>query len=521
VVHLLCRGEFLVDQPLLTVDKQSGLVIVTPEGKEAKTTFNRLFYDESRDESVVSCKPLTGRSPSPHLLCLLSRFSSFSKTNSWQRTFTFPSVAHQIRVHLQYLGHPIPNDPLYALESVWSANVNNAKGGIDLTPAENPIYTPDYHPPAKEAPSSPTTATPEPSSSSTQAPAAEKEETIEGVDTDGVEHAKRIVAQRMTVLQEKKRAAEEAEEEKKTGVKAEKKLMPRELGSDIGSSSPIKLSQEAIEIIRRLRRMKDEMEDWARSVGNRSFLFLSSSRFKEAIQLCLPLIIFLVIFGSGWLVLRWKDVVLYTKEASASPAIIHSLQTRFDNDPSLPVNRHTGSEAFTTNPESSDPSAATTVTTVELTSTPPASSSSTADAPSAPDAAPSKPSKFIPPPGFCPQCFIPLAPDPDPDRLFIYLHALRYKTSYGHFETGMPVWAREDWNGEEGWEVRAKGQGKGGQVKEGEVVKKVTVRESGEVVEEVVGGEGEEEEDGKKKGGLGWRERKERRRSLSQEERCS
>lgn len=33
---------------------------------------------------------------------------------------------------------------------------------------------------------------------------------------------------------------------------------------------------------------------------------------------------------------------------------------------------------------------------------------------------------FTPPEGFCSVCYIPLAPDPDPDRLFIYLHARRF-----------------------------------------------------------------------------------------------
>ena len=56
------RGLITVDKPLLTVDKASGLVIVHPEGKEAKTTFERQFYDEARNESVVECKPFTGRS---------------------------------------------------------------------------------------------------------------------------------------------------------------------------------------------------------------------------------------------------------------------------------------------------------------------------------------------------------------------------------------------------------------------------------------------------------------------------
>lgn len=92
-------------------------------------------------------------------------------------------------------------------------------------------------------------------------------------------------------------------------------------------------------------------------------------------------------------------------------------------------------------------------------------------------------------------CYIPLAPDPDPDRIFIYLHAVRYSTSYGEFETGLPVWAREDWNGDDGWEGRAKGQGKGGEVEKEVVVGKV---ESQEVVEEVRASQKEKESEEQK-----------------------
>lgn len=35
-----------------------GLVIVTPEGKEAKTIFKRLSYDAKRGQSVVHCECL-------------------------------------------------------------------------------------------------------------------------------------------------------------------------------------------------------------------------------------------------------------------------------------------------------------------------------------------------------------------------------------------------------------------------------------------------------------------------------
>jgi tRNA pseudouridine32 synthase len=46
---------------------------------------------------------------------------------------------------------------------------------------------------------------------------------------------------------------------------------------------------------------------------------------------------------------------------------------------------------------------------------------------------------------YCPECYLPLHPDPKPERLYIFLHALRYTTSLGCFETEMPEWSMEDW----------------------------------------------------------------------------
>lgn len=52
--------------------------------KEAHTEFELLKYSKEKDESIVLCKPFTGRT-------------------------------HQIRIHLARLGHPIINDPFYNL----------------------------------------------------------------------------------------------------------------------------------------------------------------------------------------------------------------------------------------------------------------------------------------------------------------------------------------------------------------------------------------------------------------------
>jgi len=57
------------------------------------------------------------------------------------------------------------------------------------------------------------------------------------------------------------------------------------------------------------------------------------------------------------------------------------------------------------------------------------------------------------PPGFCDECFVPVAEDPDPETLFIFLHALRYSTpKLGAWSTPLPRWAGSKWEGDwRGW----------------------------------------------------------------------
>ncbi|GAA5963004.1 hypothetical protein JCM3765_006748 [Sporobolomyces pararoseus] len=97
-----CFGEFpeegvVCEEPLLTLDKQIGVNVVHPQGRESKTIFKRMSYDSRSNTSVVHCKPITGRT-------------------------------HQIRVHLQFLGHPIANDPIYQNSRAWGDSLG--KGGV-------------------------------------------------------------------------------------------------------------------------------------------------------------------------------------------------------------------------------------------------------------------------------------------------------------------------------------------------------------------------------------------------------
>ncbi|EPQ55476.1 pseudouridine synthase [Gloeophyllum trabeum ATCC 11539] len=271
------RGQFpeeevTCEQPLLCVDRQMGLNVVHPEGKEAKTIFKRLHYDENTDSSVLHCRPLTGRS-------------------------------HQIRVHLQYLGYPIANDPIYSEARIWGPNLG--KNGIDTIPTEE-------------------RAAPAPPSHLTGALSVNPES---------------------------------------------RKLLPRETGHDIGMGSPVPLSAEAVRIITRLRNMKDEDEDWS----------------------------------------RWRDVVFLAKGRLAPQNIMQR--------PLPPPHRR---ERGVIDPEPQD--------------------IHSKDA-SQPETYSEKAEHVR----FCPECYLPLHPDPKPEKLYIFLHALRYTTSLGTFETEMPEWASEGW----------------------------------------------------------------------------
>ncbi|KAK3937412.1 mitochondrial tRNA pseudouridine(32) synthase [Diplogelasinospora grovesii] len=104
VVGKFPDGEVVCDQPILLISPKLGLNRVRANGKAARTVFKRLAYypptegqnggrpGQSQGYSIVRCLPVTGRT-------------------------------HQLRVHLQFLGHPIQNDPIYANQKVW---------GIDL-----------------------------------------------------------------------------------------------------------------------------------------------------------------------------------------------------------------------------------------------------------------------------------------------------------------------------------------------------------------------------------------------------
>jgi len=89
-------GLIECDEPMMTVEPKLGLNRVHPDGKTAKTVFQRIYFDGKY--SIVLCKPLTGRT-------------------------------HQLRVHLQWLGYSISNDPIYSDPWVWGQEMGKHGAG--------------------------------------------------------------------------------------------------------------------------------------------------------------------------------------------------------------------------------------------------------------------------------------------------------------------------------------------------------------------------------------------------------
>lgn len=133
--------------------------------------------------------------------------------------------------------------------------------------------------------------------------------------------------------------------------------LPRETGTDIGMSSPVPLSAEAVGIITRLRNEKDESEDWG----------------------------------------RWRDVIFRAKKA-LNPVV----EREWDRD------RQGGGKDGVPKPERVK----------EMTSY-------AEEQPLSEDKLPDEVAVAEDGSLYCTECYLPLRPDPKPDSLYIFLHALR------------------------------------------------------------------------------------------------
>lgn len=110
------EGEIVCEKPILQISPRLGLNRVRANGKEALTVFKRLAYYPPKDspQSQPGESEDTGSAEKKDGMAWKNM-----RGYSIVRCFPVTGRTHQLRVHLQFLGHPISNDPIYANQRVF------------------------------------------------------------------------------------------------------------------------------------------------------------------------------------------------------------------------------------------------------------------------------------------------------------------------------------------------------------------------------------------------------------------
>lgn len=130
VVGEFPEGEVVCEQPILQISPKLGLNRVRANGKEARTVFRRLAYyppvPRAKGEEPASVGPNDANDPLTDGMPWRQK-EGFSIV----RCLPLTGRTHQIRVHLQFLGHPITNDPIYCNQRVFGQSLGQGDSGAD------------------------------------------------------------------------------------------------------------------------------------------------------------------------------------------------------------------------------------------------------------------------------------------------------------------------------------------------------------------------------------------------------
>jgi len=118
-------GEVVCEQPIRQISPKLGLNRVRANGKEARTVFRRLAYYPPQGEAQQPAAEPEDRSSNTQLPW--ARKEGYSIV----RCLPLTGRTHQIRVHLQFLGHPIANDPIYCNQRVFGPQLARGDAGSD------------------------------------------------------------------------------------------------------------------------------------------------------------------------------------------------------------------------------------------------------------------------------------------------------------------------------------------------------------------------------------------------------
>lgn len=134
------EGVVVCDQPVMQVSPKLGLNRVRATGKDAKTKFRRMAYYPSQSSTTTTTTPASseggekkddnGRPATPPPALSNEEEEGYSIVHCLPLT----GRTHQIRVHLQFLGHPISNDPIYSNRRVFGPNLGKHETTADRDP---------------------------------------------------------------------------------------------------------------------------------------------------------------------------------------------------------------------------------------------------------------------------------------------------------------------------------------------------------------------------------------------------
>ncbi|KAK5224575.1 DRAP deaminase [Exophiala xenobiotica] len=127
-------GVVICEESILQISPIVGLNRARASGKSAKTLFRRLAYYPTHRPHDSSQSRLTDVSDGAPVAQPAPAISGTEDEGySIVRCLPLTGRTHQIRVHLQFLGHPITNDPIYSNRAVFGANLakNESTGDND------------------------------------------------------------------------------------------------------------------------------------------------------------------------------------------------------------------------------------------------------------------------------------------------------------------------------------------------------------------------------------------------------
>ncbi|PLB51158.1 pseudouridine synthase [Aspergillus steynii IBT 23096] len=126
-------GVVICDQPIMSVSPKVGLNRVRATGKEATTKFRRLaYYPPPTQEELAGTASSGGDSADGERPATPPPMLS-NETEGYSVVHCLPLTGrtHQIRVHLQFLGHPITNDPIYSNRRVFGPELGKMEDGSE------------------------------------------------------------------------------------------------------------------------------------------------------------------------------------------------------------------------------------------------------------------------------------------------------------------------------------------------------------------------------------------------------